>query len=348
MATMKDVAKLAQVSTATVSHVINGTKTITEATRKRVLAAIAEARYVLDAVAKSLRVGSSQTVGVLVEDIRGLPVADIVGGVSEALEQSGYSMLLYDLHLLGKLYNRYEQIDAYRERINHGVTVLTQSHVGGVIYVSMHDRRLEGLFDPTSRPIVFAYAHGSPQESYVTYDNLQSARELVEYLIGCGHERIALIKGCEQSSPSHVRLSGYEQALKAHGLPLVSDYVRQGDWTYESGARETAALLALSPRPTAIFAMNDPMAVGCIHALLDAGLSVPGDVSVVGFDDRESMRTMRPPLTTVSIPTKEIGMRAAQMLLAQLRGESEPEGVMLPCTLVKRGSVRTLNGGTQA
>lgn len=341
MSTMKEVARLAKVSTATVSHVINGTKHISEETRRRVYEAIEQADYVPNAVAKSLRVGSSKTIGVLVEDIRGLPVADIVNGISEAIEPSGYNMLLYDLHLLEKLYNQYEQVGAYRERINRGISLLLQSHVGGVIYVGMHDRHLDGLIDPISRPLVFAYSHGSARDGYVTYANRESARELVETLIVRGHRKIGLIAGHPHSYPTMMRLNGYQLALQKHGLALSGEYIRYGDWEYAGGERETRALLELPERPSAIFAMNDLMGIGCIHALQAAGLRVPEDVSVVGFDNREAARYVKPPLTTVAIPTKEIGMRAAGMLQALIEGQGgEPEGVILPCALVHRESVR--------
>lgn len=349
MATMKDVARLARVSTATVSHVINGTKNISEDTKKRVFDAIEQSSYVPNSVAKSLRVGSSLTIGVLVEDIRGLPVADIVNGIGEALEKNGYNMLLYDLHLLERLYNQYEQIGAYRANINRGISLLIQSHVDGIIYVGMHDRHLDGLIDPITRPIVFAYSHGSAQESYVTYANRESAVELVEYLISMGHSRIGVIAGHPHSYPTMMRLSGYQLALQKHGIPQRNEYVRYGDWEYESGARECAALIALKERPTAIFAMNDLMGIGCIHTLLEAGLRVPEDVSVVGFDNREASRYVQPPLTTMAMPTKEIGIFTANMLYRLIKnGGDSAEGVVLPCNMVTRESVRDIKGANES
>lgn len=340
MATMKDVAQIAQVSTATVSHVMNGTKPISEETKKRVYAAIQQANYIPNAVAKSLRSGSSQTIGVLVEDIRGLPVPDIVNGISEALESTGYSMLLYDLHLLEKLYNQYEQIGIYRDKINRGISVLLQSHVDGVIYVGMHDRYLEGLIDPIQRPLVFAYSHGSAQDSYVTYSNRDSAVELVESLLRRGHRRIGLIAGHPHSYPTMMRLNGYQTTLQKHGISMDAHYIRYGDWSYESGEREAPGLMALKEPPTAIFAMNDLMAIGCIHALQAAGLRVPEDVSVAGFDNRECAVYAMPPLTTVEIPTKEIGMRSADILCRLIHeGEQAISEELLPCRLIERRSV---------
>ena len=345
MATIKEVAQIARVSTATVSHVMNGTKNISDETKRRVFEAIREANYIPNAVAKSLRSGLSQTIGVLVEDIRGLPVPDIVNGISEALEPTGYSMLLYDLHLLERLYNQYEQIGDYRDNINRGISVLLQSHVNGVIYVGMHDRHLDGLIDPIQRPLVFAYSHGSAQEAFVTYSNRESAYQLVEHLIQKGHRRIGLLAGHPHSYPTMMRLNGYQMALQKYGLAFDADLLRYGDWSYESGEKEAAAFLERAQRPTAVFVMNDLMAVGFIHAVQDAGLRVPEDISVAGFDNRECSRYVRPSLTTVDLPTKEIGMKAAGVLCKMIQNqEGEGKELLLPCRLIERSSVLDLSG----
>ena len=168
MATMRDVAILAGVSTATVSHVINGSKKLSPETTERVLQAISQINYKPNTLAKSLRIGQTHTIGVLVEDIRGLPVSAIVSGISEALAKGGYKTILYDLHLLEKLYNQYEQIGTYRQRINDGLSLLQTSDVDGIIYVAMHDRHLDYLFDPMDTPLVFAYSHGTETYTYVT------------------------------------------------------------------------------------------------------------------------------------------------------------------------------------
>lgn len=340
MATMKEVADLAGVSTATVSHVVNGTKRLSPETTERVLLAIQQANYTPNTLAKSLRSGQTHTIGVLVEDIRGLPVPEIVSGISETLSKSGYRMLMFDLHLLEKLYNQYEQIVAYRDRINLGASALIQAHVDGIIYVGMHDRHLDQLFDPLRRPLVFAYSHGTQQDSCVTYANLDSARELTQYLIGKGHRRIAVIAGHPHSYPTVMRLKGYQQAMNEAGLPVPPEYIRYGDWESDSGRARALELLECPQRPTAIFAMNDLMAAGCMHALAEAGLRVPGDVAVAGFDNREIARYLNPPLTTVALPTGEIGVRAARHILARIQNpDAPPQREIVGCSIIERESV---------
>ncbi len=345
MATIKDVAELAHVSTATVSHVINGTKRISPETTQRVMEAIEQVHYLPNTLARSLRSGQTRTIGVLVEDIRGLPVPDIVCGVGETLSEHGYRMILYDLHLLEKLYNQYEQINAYRAQLNGGIEVLLNSHVDGVIYAGMHDRHLDYILDPLEKPLVFAYSHGTKTDTCVAYDNLGGAVALTQLLVECGHREIAVIAGHPHSYPTKKRMDGFQLAMQQAGLRMRDEYVRYGDWEYHSGLEQTRELLNLQPRPTAIFAMNDLMAAGCVHAINDAGLRVPEDISVVGFDDREIARYLQPPLTTMALPTREIGRRAALHVMAMLRDPSlPPEREVLPCEIIKRQSVAVPKG----
>ena len=340
MVTMKEVADLAGVSTATVSHVVNGTKRLSPETTERVRMAIRQANYTPNTLAKSLRSGQTHTIGVLVEDIRVLPVAEIVSSISETLARGGYRMLMFDLHLLEKLYNQYEQIVAYRDHINAGAAALIQAHVDGIIYVGMHDRHLDPLFNPMRQPLVFAHSHGTQLDSCVTYANLDSAKALTQYLIGKGHRRIAVIAGQPHSYPTVMRLKGYKQAMSEAGLPVPTEYICYGDWESDSGRVRTLELLACPKRPSAIFAMNDLMAAGCIHTLVEAGLSVPRDVAVAGFDNREVARCLNPPLTTVALPTAEIGMRAARRILSLIQNpDAPPQREIVECSIIERESV---------
>ena len=340
MATMRDVAELAGVSTATVSHVINGSKKLSPETTERVLHAISQVNYTPNTVAKSLRMGQTHTIGVLVEDIRGLPVAGIVSGISETLSKAGYKTIFHDLHLLEKLYNQYEQIGTYRERINEGVTLLKSSNVDGIIYVAMHDRHLDYLLDPTDTPLVYAYSHGTENDTFVTYSNRDSAAEMIRYLLRKGHERIAVIAGHPHSYPTAQRLLGIQMAMQQAQLALPAEYIRYGDWEYESGRKETLAILQLNPQPTAIFAMNDLMAAGCMDALHKEGLHIPQDIAVSGFDNREIASYLQPPLTTIALPTPEIGTKAALLIMDLINNpKPHPRREIIPCSIIERASI---------
>jgi len=337
---MKEVAGLAGVSTATVSHVVNGTKKISSETTERVLMAIAQLNYTPNTLAKSLRSGQTHTIGVLVEDIRGLPVPEIVSGISETLAKSGYRTILHDLHLLEKLYNQYEQIGAYRQRINNGLSLLQSSNVDGIIYVGMHDRHLDYLFDPMETPLVLAYSHGTKQDTYVTYSNQDSAADLTRYLLKKGHKHIAVIAGHPHSYPTARRMHGIQMAMQQAGMVLPEEYIRYGNWEYESGVEQTRLLLELSNRPTAILAMNDLMAAGCMHVLNEAGLRIPEDMAVAGFDNREIASYLQPPLTTIALPTAKIGERAALHIMELVNNPSaQPMQDIIHCSIVERQSV---------
>ena len=340
MATMRDVAILAGVSTATVSHVVNGSKKISPETTERVLRAISQVNYKPNTLAKSLRMGQTHTIGILVEDIRGLPVSGIVSGISETLAKGGYKTILYDLHLLEKLYNQYEQIGTYRQRINEGLNFLQSSDVDGIIYVAMHDRHLDYLFDPMDTPLVFAYSHGTETDTYVTYSNRDSAADMIRYLLSKGHERIAVIAGHPHSYPTAQRLLGVQMALQQAGLALPQEYIQYGNWEYESGKEQTRKLLKLDPLPTAIFAMNDLMAAGCMAELMSAGLRIPDDMAVAGFDNREIAAYLQPSLTTVALPTTEIGTEAALRIIDMISNPSpHPVRKIIRCSIIERNSV---------
>ena len=340
MATMRDVAELAGVSTATVSHVINGSKKLSPETTERVLHAISQVNYTPNTVAKSLRMGQTHTIGVLVEYIRGLPVAGIVSGISETLSKAGYKTIFHDLHLLEKLYNQYEQIGTYRQRINEGVTLLKSSNVDGIIYVAMHDRHLDYLLDATDTPLVYAYSHGTENDTFVTYSNRDSAAEMIRYLLRKGHERIAVIAGHPHSYPTAQRLLGIQMAMQQAQLALPAEYIRYGDWEYESGRKETLAILQLNPQPTAIFAMNDLMAAGCMDALHKEGLHIPQDIAVSGFDNREIASYLQPPLTTIALPTPEIGTKAALLIMDLINNpKPHPRREIIPCSIIERASI---------
>ncbi len=340
MATMKEIAGLSGVSVATVSHVLSGKKNVSDDTRQRVMQAIELTNYKLNTIAKSLRMNKTNIIGVLVEDICGLPVPEIVDGINQRLEESGYQVLLSNLRLLQQLYNQYEQLSQYTGVVSRGLQLLADARVDGIIYVAMHDRRITGVHQPVGIPLVYAYAESSdPACGSVTYDNENSACEITRLLTWQAHKHIALIAGPANSPVTNRRLLGFRQALDESSLPLPTEYIRWGDWEYHSGLEQTDALLSLTIPPTAIFAMNDPMAAGCYAAIKRRGLRIPEDISVVGFDNREIASCLFPGLTTVALPNKEIGYAVAQQLLQRLEGQAiETPNISLPCRIIQRES----------
>lgn len=345
MATIKDIARLAHVSTATVSYILNGTRNITPETRERVLKVIAETQYSPNRIAQSLRISKTNTIGVLAEDIRGLPVPGIINGITEYLDSIGYNIVLSDLRLLEKLYNRYGQIGNYKAKVGSAVQILNNAQVDGIIYIGVHDRDIEDIINMKDKPVVFSYCYTyKDADVYVTYDNMLAAYEVTKYLIDMNHKRIAVISGPSDSYPSVKRLDGFYQAMSESNLRYdYEGYIQEGDWEYKTGYDLTKKFLTLQVPPDAIFALNDLMAAGAIDAIQEKGLSVPEDFSVVGFDDREFSSFLKPKLTTVSLPVKDIGYHSAKLITDIINGVPlEKKGYVLPCKLIKRQTVRKL------
>jgi len=341
MATIKDIANLAGVSAATVSYVLNRTKRLSPEVEARVLKAVEQTNYQPNNIAKSLRMKKTNIIGVLVEDICGMPVPEIVDGINQFLEGSEYQVLLSNLRLLQKLHNRYEQLTKYTDIVNRGMRLMENARVDGIIYVAMHDRLITGIRHPVHIPMAYAYAiTDSPDVPSITYDNENSAYEITRKLIDAGHRRIALIAGHSASTDAQQRLSGFRAAMDEADLYVPSEYIRWGDWEFQSGLEQGGALMDMNTRPTGIFSMNDTMAVGCYRAIKNFGFHIPEDISVVGFDNREIAQLINPPLTTVALPNNQIGYQAAKHLLARIqKTEAVPLEMVLPCRIIERDSV---------
>lgn len=347
LATMKEIADLANVSVATVSYVLSGKKNVNADKRERVLKAVELTNYKLNTIAKSLRTSKTQIIGVLVEDICGLPVPEIVDGINQVLVNGGYQVLLNNLQLLKQLYNQYDQLSQYIGTVNRGIQLLEEARVDGIIYIAMHDRRIDGIHQPADIPLVFAYADSDdPASISVSYDNRFSAYEITRHLIAHKHQRIALIAGHANSPATKLRLAGYRAAMDEAGLHVPAEYIRWGDWEYHSGTEQTEALLSLTIPPTAIVAMNDVMAAGCYAVARRRNLRIPEDLSVVGFDNQNFAAYLCPGLTTVALPNRQIGVTAAQYLLKRLESDADiPAHTTLPCSLVLRDSAAACPGG---
>lgn len=344
--TIKEIAKLAGVSTATVSYVINNSKNVLPEKRESVLRVIAQWGYQPNQVAKSLRMKKTNNIGVLVEDIMGFPTPSIINGISECVEQSGYHILLNDLRMLESLFNRYDQIMQQKDKVNEAMSLLIfGAKVDAVIYVGMFDRDISGIINDINKPLIIAYSTSDDAHTCsVAYENEDISAQAVHYLIDSGHKRIAVITGVAHTSPAKMRMKGIHRAFKEAGFILDNALVKNGDWEYASGYSCMTELIEQEREalPTALFAMNDLMAVGAMDAIRDAGLCVPDDISVIGFDNREISSLVRPKLTTVEIDLKGIGFAAAQMAVHKLCGSGEyaqERSIVIPSRLVLRDTV---------
>ena len=344
--TIKDIAREAGVSTATVSYVINGSRHVMPEKRQRVLDVISKNNYQPNRVAKSLRTKKTNIIGVLAEDILNFPTVGIINGISEYIEKTDYNILLNDLRMLDSLFNRYDQVIHHKDKINKALSFLVfGAKVDAVIYVGMFNRDISGILSNINKPIVIAYSTSDDEHTcFVNYENEDAASELTRHILGNGHKRIAVITGIAHTAPAQERLKGINRAFKEEGLILDSAYVRNGDWERSSGYSCMKDLLESHPKalPTAVLAMNDLMAVGAMDAIRENNLRIPEDISVAGFDNRDVSNYVLPKLTTVEIDLKTIGYTAAQMVTQKLSETGEyanERSIIIPSNLILRDSV---------
>jgi len=328
------VARLASVSQATVSYVLNGKAAISvpEATRQRILGAVDELGYVPNGAARSLRTQRTSTIAAVIPDITNPFYPAFERGVQEVAEMGGYDLIVYNT-------------GGVAEREQRCVRSLQQGRVDGVVAVFFH-LKAEDLRPLLERDVALvrleAVKRGASgldlpfDNLYV--DNVAASRAAVEYLIGRGHERIGMISG--GSGPGQARVGGYRAALAAHRLPSDEALIRDGDFSADGGRHAMQGFLEGTRPPTAVFAANDVMAMGALVALREAGLGVPGDVAVVGFDDVPAAGLITPRLTTVAQFQENLGVRAAEMLLERLDGTAPGHGRSeeMPFELIVRES----------
>ena len=312
--TIVDVAKEAGVSNATVSRVLNDASLVKPETRQKVLNAMMRLGYVANQQARSLRGAPSQVVGLLVPEVGNSYVGSIIRGIDMQLADSQYDLLLYTTH---------------RRKVNEAAHVATimRGLADGLLLVlpTNIDAYLQSLQAEQFPHIVIDYQHiESPISSTVQATNRQGAYDAAQYLIQNGHRRIGFVTGLQEIQSSLDRLEGYKAALQDSGIEVDQQLIYQGDFFRTQGYEATQQFLSYAHRPTAIMAANDYCAMGVIDAVKDAGLHVPEDISVIGFDDVPEAKHLSPSLTTVQQPLEQMGRTATQRLLKQLQTPNLP------------------------
>ncbi|MGH8174352.1 MAG: LacI family DNA-binding transcriptional regulator [Rhodanobacteraceae bacterium] len=325
--TIKDVARVAGVSVASVSRALNGHDSVTEATRKRIEDVANELHYVPHAGARSLITRRTQTVGVLLPDLYGEFFSELIRGIDSAARAAGLHLLVSSSH--GSAAEAALALRTLQGRVD-GLLVMAPHTDAGLIAASL----------PTALPTVLVNTRiADGQHASLRIDNRGGATAMVEHLVAAGHRRIAFISGPASNFDAEERLRGYRDAL-ARLLPDAAENVLAGDFSEESGYRAGLLACAQANRPQAIFAANDMMALGCLFALTEHGLSVPGGIALAGFDDIPIARFVTPPLTTVRVRIDDLGRRAMERLVAAIVDEGRSGGTseQLDCELVVRQS----------
>lgn len=333
--TIRDVAAKAGVSVATVSRVFNRKGPIREDTIRRVRDVAEELQYVPHAGARSLSTRSTRTIGVVLPDLHGEFFSEVIRGIDVAARQNGYHLLLSGSH------SDREEMRA----VVHAVRGL----VDGLIVMSPDLEPSALLADlPTGIDVVMLNSRVDGRPS-ITIDNSGGAREVVRHLRSLGHERVAFIAGPPHNADAEQRRRGFRAETRASG---IASNELPGDFTETSGHAAGQAILAQDPRPTAVFAANDSMALGALSAFREAGLRVPEDIAIVGFDDIPIARFLTPPLTTVRVEIAELGRRAVSHVVNALEngGNGAKKRDVIRTTLVVRescGSPRAHGRGAQ-
>jgi LacI family transcriptional regulator len=311
--TVKDVARRAGVSTASVSRVLNDQPSVTPEVRARVLAAIEELKYRPSRVARRLRTKNAPVLGLIISDIQNLFFTSLTRGVEDVASRSGYSLILC---------NTDEDIDRERAYLE----VMHDENVAGIILASAsetgHDPELYGGRIPV---VALDRLITDVPLDTVMVDNVGGAKTAVSHLLSLGHRRVGLITSRQQLTTGRERQEGYEQALAEFGLPIDPALIQRADFRrVEDGRRHALDLLASPNPPTALFTANTLVTLGTLTAIQERGLRIPADIALAAFDDIPWGALLNPPLTAVRQPTYELGTKAAEVLLARIAEPDRP------------------------
>lgn len=334
MATIKDVAKLAGVSVATVSRVINDEENVKAETKQKVKEAIKTLHYSPNLLGRNLRRSQTMSVLVLLPTLSNPFYAGVIKGLKSRAEEIGYQIMI-------------GITDSEEEIEERSIKMLTNRLVDGVILFS--PRLNVKLLNKVAKqyPIVqCSECVEHSQTSKVTIDNKKAAYEVTQYLIQLGHKKIALLSNDEGFTSAKLREEGYREALRQHNLSIEKDWIRYTEYSYLGGQKACIELLALENKPTAIFAIADSMAVGVVRQLIECGIKVGEEIDVVGFDDTSLTKIYTPTITTISQPRFEMGKAAMQLLINKIEDiNNADECLILPHQLKIRESTKMKNRG---
>ncbi|MDW7675683.1 MAG: LacI family DNA-binding transcriptional regulator [Bacillota bacterium] len=331
--TIKDVAKRAGVNASTVSRALSGKVVVNKETKEKILAAVKELNYQPNAFAKGLKEGKSNTVGLIVPNIRDLVFPAAIRGISDVLEQHGYTLILC---------NTDESIETEMMHVEN----LRNRLVDGLIFSTARKESKHLLeLKENGFPVVLLLRHLEDEIDAVIIDNFKGGYDATSFLIQQGHRNIAIVNGNMNLSLYQERFEGYKAALKDAGLKVNKDLVIDDIKSWECSYQAVSTLMTSGNMPDAIFATSDPKALGVIRALKDKGFSVPADISVIGFDNIDMAEVIDPPLTTVAQPFYDAGLLAAKRLIKLMNSKRKLKPVVekLEANLLVRSSVKVTN-----
>ena len=335
-ATLKDVAQLAGVSTATVSYALSGKRMISEETKQRINRAIAQLDYVPDLNARSLSMRDSKLIGVVVPQTE--------PGDRLMFQNSFYSEALGSIEYCARQHGYHILISATDANESY-LTLAKQRNLDGIIVIGMYPDEFYQQMKKTQIPIVLIDSYCNDHYyNNIRIDDAYGSYMATKHVLDCGHrETVFFVGQLKENGVMKKRLAGYRQALEEYGLPYREENVFEGQIDYESGVRMAAKLAASTLPATAVVAAADILAIGAVKGFYDAGLRVPEDISIIGFDDLEISQYLAPGLTTVRQQISMKGQRAVELLLEHIADPSlSKQEEILPLKLIERGSVKKL------
>lgn len=330
MVTIKDISKEAGVSTATVSHVINGTRFVSEPLKKKVNDVIEELGYQPNRIARSLVMQKTQTIGVIISDILNPFYTAVVRGLEDATSDLGYNVVLC---------NTDEDIN---KEIRY-LRVLLEKRVDGIALATSFQGDQHPLLRQMSQiPLVTIVRKMKKLKSDAVFaDNIGGTYEAIEHLVSLGHKRIGVISGPSGLSSGQERLEGVLKAFTKYGITPNDAWMATGDFKRESGYVLAKGILSLKDRPTALFVSNSQMTLGALQAFRELGVKIPKDMSIVGMDDTEWSVLLDPPLTVIYQSPYDMGNNAGKMLLQRIfKNQKRFKTNVIPAKLIERGSSR--------
>ncbi|KIL52137.1 LacI family DNA-binding transcriptional regulator [Jeotgalibacillus soli] len=332
MVTIKDIAKLANVSHTTVSRALNNSPLIKEPTKRKILDIASQLNYTPNYNAKSLVMQKSHTIGLFFSTISDGTstsfLADAIKGVNSVISED------YNLFVRG--IDDYEDFSSINSKRYDGIILMSQSDADNAFIYHVREKNI---------PLVVLNRQLEDRTIInILSNDREGSHHAVNYLIKCGHQKIAIIEGKEEFKSSHERKNGYLSALIEKNIPIHHEYSEKGNYEMQGGYTAMEKLLSLEKPPTAVFCSNDDMAIGAMNAIFAKGLSVPHDISVIGFDDIGFAKYTTPRLTTVKRPMEEISIQGAKSILSLMSQQEDQGGNHFENTeLIIRDSVRALN-----
>ncbi len=334
MATIKDVAKMAGVSTTTVSHVINSTRHVAEDTKNDVLQAIQTLNYSPSAVARSLKVNTTHSVGMIVTTSEAPYFAEIIQAVEDHCYRQGYSLFLCNTQ-------------NNPEKLKNHLDMLAKKRVDGILVMCSEytPDSLDLLKNFSELPmVVMDWGPNNPNTDLIQDNSFDGGYLATQHLIDNGHKKIGIIAGELTKTTAKTRYEGFVKALLDAGLVVNPDWIMEGSFEPEDGYECMNKILRQNELPTAVFCCNDVMALGAISAITEKGLRVPDDISIIGYDNIHSSRFYAPPLTTVHQSKSRLGERALKLLFERIHEKSAVREVIeMHPELVIRQSVKRLD-----